>query len=96
MPGHTTAQAAVVVEDDGIVFTSDNIFCKVHTWLQEADPAAWLTALESLRALRAETLSRDAQRDDRSLPDGRRAGRHGADGQASRAFALRSGPACTR
>jgi cyclase len=56
MPGHTTAQAAVVVEDDGIVFTSDNIFCKVHTWLQEADPAAWLTALESLRALRAETL----------------------------------------
>jgi cyclase len=56
MPGHTAAQAAIVVENDGVVFTSDNVFCKVHTWLQEADPAAWLTALESLRALRAETL----------------------------------------
>jgi glyoxylase-like metal-dependent hydrolase (beta-lactamase superfamily II) len=28
------------------------VFCKVHTWLQEADPAAWLRALDSLRGLR--------------------------------------------
>ena len=56
MPGHTTAQAAIVVEDDGVVFTSDNVFCKVHTWLQEADPEAWLMSLDSLRALRADTL----------------------------------------
>ena len=56
MQGHTTAQAAIVVEDDGVVFTSDNVFCKVHTWLQEADPEAWLTSLDSLRALRADTL----------------------------------------
>jgi len=40
MPGHTTAQAAVIVEEEGVVFTSDNVFCKVHTWLQEADPTA--------------------------------------------------------
>jgi len=51
MPGHTPYQAAVIVEEEGVVFTSDNIFCKVHTWLQEADPALWLQALESLRAL---------------------------------------------
>ncbi len=38
MPGHTAYQAAVIVEEEGVVFTSDNIFCKVHTWLQEADP----------------------------------------------------------
>src|SRR5262245_61394648 len=56
MPGHTSAQAAVVVENDGVVFTSDNVFCKVHTWLQEAVPDLWLQALESLRALPAETL----------------------------------------
>jgi glyoxylase-like metal-dependent hydrolase (beta-lactamase superfamily II) len=56
MPGHTSAQAAVVVENDGVVFTSDNVFCKVHTWLQEADPGLWLEALDSLRALSAETL----------------------------------------
>ena len=56
MPGHTTAQAAIVVENDGVVFTSDNVFCQCHTWLQEADPAAWLEALDSLRALSADTL----------------------------------------
>jgi glyoxylase-like metal-dependent hydrolase (beta-lactamase superfamily II) len=56
MPGHTSSQAAVIVEEEGVVFTSDNIFCKVHTWLQEADPDLWLTALESLRALREDTF----------------------------------------
>ena len=56
MPGHTTAQAAILVEEEGVVFTSDNVFCKVHTWLQEADPAAWLQSLDALRALRADTL----------------------------------------
>ena len=56
MPGHTPYQAAVIVEEEGVVFTSDNIFCKVHTWLQEADPDLWLGALESLRALREETF----------------------------------------
>jgi cyclase len=56
MPGHTAYQAAVIVEDEGVVFTSDNIFCKVHTWLQEADPDLWLQALESLRGLREDTF----------------------------------------
>jgi hypothetical protein len=38
MPGHTPYQAAVIVEEEGVVvFTSDNVFCKMHTWLQEAD-----------------------------------------------------------
>ena len=56
MPGHTPYQAAVIVEEEGVVFTSDNIFCKVQTWLQEADPARWLEALDHLRRVRAETL----------------------------------------
>ena len=56
MPGHTPYQAAVIVEDEGVVFTSDNIFCKCHTWLQEADPARWIDALDSLRALREDTF----------------------------------------
>ena len=42
MPGHTPYQAAIVVEEEGVVFTSDNIFCQCHTWLQEADPQRWL------------------------------------------------------
>jgi cyclase len=50
MPGHTAYQAAVIVETEGVVFTSDNVFCQVHTWLQEADPGLWLQALAALRA----------------------------------------------
>jgi len=56
MPGHTPYQAAVIVEEEGVVFTSDNIFCKVHTWLQEADPGLWLEALDALGALREDTF----------------------------------------
>lgn len=56
MPGHTPYQAAVIVEEEGVVFTSDNVFCKVHTWLQEADPERWVRALDSLRGLGLETL----------------------------------------
>jgi glyoxylase-like metal-dependent hydrolase (beta-lactamase superfamily II) len=56
MPGHTPYQAAVIVKEEGVVFTSDNIFCKVQTWLQEANPDHWLKALESLRRLREETF----------------------------------------
>jgi len=56
MAGHTPYQAAIVVEEEGVVFTSDNVFCKVHTWLQEADPALWLRSLDALRGLGLETL----------------------------------------
>lgn len=51
MPGHTLYQAAIVIEEEGVVFTSDNIFHKVQTWLHEANPDLWLGALESLRRL---------------------------------------------
>ena len=51
MPGHTAFQAAVVIEEEGVVFTSDNIFHRVQSWVQEANPDDWLEALESLRGL---------------------------------------------
>src|SRR5215217_4086085 len=56
MPGHTMYQAAVCIKEEGVVFTSDNIFHKVHTWLQEANPDLWLAALESLRNLKEEVF----------------------------------------
>lgn len=56
MPGHTPYQAAVVVEEEGVAFTSDNVFCKVQTWLQEAQPDLWYQALDDLKALPVETL----------------------------------------
>ena len=36
MPGHTLYQAAISIKEEGVVFTSDNIFCRVQTWLHEA------------------------------------------------------------
>ena len=54
MPGHTMSQAAICVKEEGVVFTSDNIFHKVQTWLQEANPDLWLMSLELLRKLKEE------------------------------------------
>jgi glyoxylase-like metal-dependent hydrolase (beta-lactamase superfamily II) len=51
MPGHTLYQAAILIKEEGIVFTSDNIFYKVQTFIQEANPAQWLEALDGLRKL---------------------------------------------
>ena len=51
MPGHTLYQAAIVIKEEGVVFTSDNIFYKVQTFIQEADPDQWLEALEGLRSM---------------------------------------------
>ena len=51
MPGHTLYQAAVCIKEEGVVWTSDNIFRSVQTWIHEGNPDLWLTALESLRKL---------------------------------------------
>jgi len=51
MPGHTLYQAAILIKEEGVVFTSDNIFYKVQTFIQEANPDQWSAALESLRRL---------------------------------------------
>lgn len=56
MLGHTPYQVAVLIKEEGVVFTSDNIFHKVQTWLHEANPDLWLVALESLRHLDEETF----------------------------------------
>jgi glyoxylase-like metal-dependent hydrolase (beta-lactamase superfamily II) len=51
MPGHTLYQAAILIKEEGVVFISDNIFHKVQTYIQEANPNQWLNALNSLRYL---------------------------------------------
>ena len=56
MPGHTPYPSAILVEEEGVVFTSDNVFCGVQMWIQEGDPDAWQQSLVDLRALSAETL----------------------------------------
>jgi cyclase len=56
MPGHTAYQAAICIKEEGVVWTSDNIFNKVQTYIQEANPDEWLLALEALRRLEEETF----------------------------------------
>jgi cyclase len=56
MPGHTLYQAAIMIKEEGVVFTSDNIFYKVQTFIQEANPDQWLEALEGLRRLDEEVF----------------------------------------
>jgi cyclase len=56
MPGHTLYQAAILIKEEGVVFTSDNIFHKVQTFIQEANPEQWLEALEALRRLDEEVF----------------------------------------
>jgi glyoxylase-like metal-dependent hydrolase (beta-lactamase superfamily II) len=56
IPGHTPPQTAVFLPDEGVVFTGDNVFHKVKTFIQEADPWEWLEALRRIAALGAETI----------------------------------------
>jgi glyoxylase-like metal-dependent hydrolase (beta-lactamase superfamily II) len=56
MPGHTAPQTSVLVPEEGVVFTGDNVFYKCRTWLQECDPWEWLAALDSIAALDVETI----------------------------------------
>jgi cyclase len=56
MPGHTAPQTSVLVPEEGVVFTGDNVFYKCRSWLQECDPWEWLAALKSIEALDVETI----------------------------------------
>jgi cyclase len=51
LPGHTASETAVFVPEERVVFTGDNIFFEVQTFLQEAWPNEWLESLEFLKTL---------------------------------------------
>ena len=51
LPGHTASETAVYIPEERVVFTGDNIFYKLRTFLQEALPNEWLDSLESLKKL---------------------------------------------
>ena len=51
MPGHTAYQAAILIKEEGVVWTSDNIFNGCQTFLQEANPEQWQHSLGLLRDL---------------------------------------------
>ena len=55
-PGHTPYQVAVYIPEERLVFTSDNIFYKVHPFLHQAVPYEWLDSLDRLQELGAEFM----------------------------------------
>jgi len=55
-PGHTLPQTSIILPDEGVVVTGDNIFQGCRTFIQEADPWQWLDALRDLEAMDIETI----------------------------------------
>jgi cyclase len=51
LPGHTASETAVYIPRERVVFTGDNIFHNVQTFLHEAVPLQWLESLETLKTL---------------------------------------------
>jgi len=56
VPGHTPFQVAVYIPEERVVFTSDNVFCKVQAWLHQALPYKWLESLNRIGELEADVL----------------------------------------
>ncbi len=51
LPGHTAGQTAVYLPEERLVFTGDNIFHKVQSYLHQAYPEEWLKSLKRIEAL---------------------------------------------
>jgi len=54
LPGHTASETAIFIPQERVIFTGDNIFNKVQTFLHEALPLEWLNSLETLKKLDAD------------------------------------------
>lgn len=55
-PGHTAPQTSIILPDEGVVVTGDNIFQGCKTYIQEGDPWQWLGALRDIEAMGMETI----------------------------------------
>ncbi|MBW1767561.1 MAG: MBL fold metallo-hydrolase [Deltaproteobacteria bacterium] len=56
LPGHTASQIAVYIPQERVVFTGDNVFYRVQTWLKEAVPYEWLQSLERIAQLDVDVI----------------------------------------
>jgi cyclase len=56
VPGHSTGGIAVYLPEESVVFTTDIVFHKKKSWLQESDPEAWLKALKYMNDLNPEVV----------------------------------------
>lgn len=51
LPGHTVGQTAVYIPQERVVFTGDNVFCRVQTFLGQSLPKEWMESLKILEGL---------------------------------------------
>jgi len=56
LPGHTAPQTGVYLPQEGVLFTGDNIFHRVKTFIQEADPWQWLATLTRIGEIDAAVI----------------------------------------
>lgn len=54
LPGHTPWETAVYLPQERVLFTTDNVFYQVHTFLHEAVPEQWLVSLEAMKRFEAD------------------------------------------
>lgn len=47
-PGHSAGQIAVLIPEERVVFTGDNVCYKIQGFLHEADPYAWIESIEQI------------------------------------------------
>ncbi len=55
-PGHTPYQVAVVVPEEGVVFTSDNVVNGVPPFMHQALPFEWIKSLKKMKKLGARIM----------------------------------------
>jgi cyclase len=51
LPGHSTGGIGVYIPEERVVFTTDIIFHKLKSWLNESDPSQWFASLKKLSGL---------------------------------------------
>ena len=55
-PGHTPYEVAVFIPEEKVIFTSDNVCCRVQAFLREALPFEWLKSLEKMEQLEMDVI----------------------------------------
>jgi len=56
LPGHCASQIAVYIPEERVVFTGDNVFCNLQTYLNRSYPDEWLQSLTRIGALDVDVI----------------------------------------
>ena len=51
LPGHSAGGIGIYIPEERTIFAGDNIFCRLQSFLHEAEPAKWINSLERIGEL---------------------------------------------